>query len=162
MLEDFDKNISIAAESLARKLNRRKMMTNTIKGVFATVAAATIGQFANIGQAFAVSCTCDDNWTNGSPCNNIGYPCPSTTGCPSGCAVCTNNDCGGWCNYSTGSWISCTGLGTCGNGYKKCVDCKCAGTCSKKCTCLGPCICCNCCSAQDIRDEMHRLAALSA
>ena len=163
MLEDFDKNVSILAESLARKLNRRKMVSTTVKGVFTAIAAATIGQVINVRQAFAATCTCDSNWTTGSPCDNIGYPCPHPgPGCPSNCKACGNNDCGGWCKYSTNGWVSCSGLGNCGNGYRMCVDCKCAGTCSKKCTCLSDCICCGCCTPDDVRTEMQRLAALSS
>ena len=78
MLEDFDKNVSILMESFARTLGRRKMVGTTVKGVFATVAAATLGQFTGLGQALAsCTCTCDDCWTNGVPCNNIGYNCPT-------------------------------------------------------------------------------------
>src|SRR5438874_13396559 len=95
MLEDFDKQVSIFAESLARKFNRRKMVGTTVKGLFATVAAATLGQFVNVGEAFAITWTCDDNWTTGSPCNTIGCPCPHH-GCPSGYIACIACDCGGW------------------------------------------------------------------
>ena len=42
MLENFDKNVSIFTESLARALSRRKMMGTTVKGIFATVAAARL------------------------------------------------------------------------------------------------------------------------
>lgn len=162
LLEEFDKQVSVFAESLARRLARRKMLGAAVKGAVATIAAATIGQFTNIGQAFAVSCTCDDNWTTGVPCDSIGYHCSPSSYCPSGCAVCCCNDCGGWCNYPSGSWVSCQGLGTCGNGYKICTDCKCAGSCNHKCTCLSQCICCSCCKKEDVQAEMRRLATLSA
>src|SRR5436305_10253533 len=108
MLEDFDKNISIFTESIARRLSRRKMVGTTVKGVFATVAAATIGQVVNLGQAFAVTCTCDQNWTTGHRCGFWGFPCPQNTsltnGCPSSCPVCIRPDCGGWCEWSSGHW----------------------------------------------------------
>ena len=55
MLEEFDKQVSIWTESFARKFNRRKMVGTTVKGVFATVAAATVGQLVNLGQ-FRVPC----------------------------------------------------------------------------------------------------------
>jgi len=162
MLEDFDKHVSILSESLARMLSRRKMVGSTIKGVFATVAAATAGQLTNVGEAFASHhCTCDDNWTVGKPCANLGHTCPHHSGCPQGCVVCHSNDCGGWCNWSTGKWVSCHGLGTCGKGYKICTDCKCLH-CSHKCTCLSQCICCSCCTSADVRNEMERLAAVGA
>lgn len=163
MLEEFDKQVSVFTESLARRLARRKMLGTAVKGAVAAIAAATIGQFTNLRQAFAVSCTCDDNWTNGVPCDNIGHSCPSS-GCPSGCSVCCCNDCNGWCNYPSGSWTSCSGLGKCGNGYKICTDCKCGNPCTKqnRCTCLSQCICCNCCTKADVQAEMRRLAASSA
>ncbi len=100
MLEDFDKHVSILSESLARMLSRRKMVGSTIKGVFATVAAATAGQLTNVGEAFASHhCTCDDNWTLGKPCANLGHTCPHHSGCPQGCVVCHSNDCGGQLLY---------------------------------------------------------------
>lgn len=160
MLENFDKNVSIFTESLARALSRRKMMGTTVKGIFATVAAATLGQFTNVGDAFAVTCTCDEGWTTGSPCTSIGFPCPPH-GCPSGCVTCYTGDCGGWCIYNTGKWVSCSGLGKCGKGYKVCRDCKCPD-CNHKCTCLSATICRYCCTAQDVKAEVQRLAALGA
>ncbi len=53
MLENFDKDISVLTESLARSLGRRKMIGTTVKGLTAAIVAATLGQFTNIGQAFA-------------------------------------------------------------------------------------------------------------
>ena len=146
MLEDFDKQISIWAESFARKFNRRKMVGTTVKGVFATIAAASIGQVANIGQAFAVTCACDDNWTTGQKCGVLGYGgCSNnvntTFGCPGNCSVCKNGDCGGWCNWSSGHWVSCTGCCASGKGYRLCWDCKCPD-CKHKCSCLSACIGC--------------------
>jgi len=151
MLEDFDKQVSIFTESFARKLNRRKMVATTVKGLFATVAATAVGQFTNFGQAFAASCTCDEGWTTGHTCGYYGYQyrCPHNTsltnGCPSTCSVCTINDsthgCGGWCTYTSGNWVSCSGLGTNGKGYKLCWDCHCpTGSCKHKCSCLSGCI----------------------
>ena len=161
MLENFDKSISILSEAFARVLSRRKMVATTVKGLFATLVAATLGQFLNVGEAFAITCTCDENWTTGSPCTNIGYPCPSY-GCPSGCTTCTSYDwCGGWCDYSNGKWVSCSGFGPCGKGYKVCRDCKCPD-CNTKCTCLSHIVCYNCCTPQDVKAEMQRLAAMSA
>lgn|SRR5579863_779888 len=141
MLENFDKHISVFSESFARKLGRRKMIGASVTGVFATVAAATIGQLKNAGQAFAATtCTCDDHWTTGKSCNNLGHTCPHN-GCPAGCTVCHSNDCGGWCNWTSGHWVSCNHLGPTGKGYKLCWDCKCS-TCTTKCSCLSACINC--------------------
>src|SRR5574337_1838818 len=112
MLEEFDKQISIWSESFARKFNRRKMVGGAVKGVVATIAAATVGQLANFGEAFAATCTCDDGWTTGHPCGHYGFPCPHNAslvdGCPSGCSVCMHPSCGGWCTYTSGHWVSCS------------------------------------------------------
>jgi hypothetical protein len=147
MLEDFDKQVSIWTESFARKFNRRKMVGTTVKGLFATVAAATVGQLVNVGQAFAVSCTCDVGWTQGHPCDYWGYPCPHTNsmtnGCPSRMVVCKNGNCGGWCDYSSGHWVSCSHLGPSGKGYKLCWDCtNKSNPCHPKCSCLSACFGC--------------------
>jgi hypothetical protein len=151
MLEEFDKQVSIWSESLARKFNRRKMVGGTVKGLVATVAAATVGQLANFGEAFAASCTCDDGWTTGQPCEHYGYPCPHNTShtnpCPSQMKVCTINDsthgCGGSCNYSSGNWVSCSGLGASGKGYKLCWDCTLiSNPCHPNCSCLSDCFGC--------------------
>jgi hypothetical protein len=157
MLEDFDKQVSILSETFARLLSRRKMLGTAVKGVFATVAAATHGQFANVGEAFAFICTCNDDWRHGRPClycRDYGYRCPWD------CIVCTNRDwCGGWCNWYHGRWIACHHLGVCGHGYRICTDCMC-GDCDYRCTCLSDCFCCYCCTAGDIRAERERLASL--
>src|SRR5690349_10239943 len=141
----FDKDISVLMESLARTLDRRQMIGKTIRGLSAAAIAITLGQFTNVKQAFAADCTCqcDHCWSTGSPCSG----CPSSANCPSGCTVCVNNDCGGWCVYSNGRWVAfnCSNLGKCHVGYKMCTDCKC-GSCNNKCTCLSACICCNCCT----------------
>jgi hypothetical protein len=141
MLEDFDKQVSVFTESVVRRLSRRKMVTRTVKGLFATVALAAIGQGTGLTKAFAANpCTCDDGWTTGHLCNYYGYKCPSN-GCPSGCSLCHSNDCGGWCNWSSGQWVSCSHQGHSGRGYKLCWDCKCT-TCTNKCSCLSQCFGC--------------------
>ena len=166
MLEDFDKNVSTLSESLARVIDRRKMLGTTVKGLSAVVVAAALGQFTNLGRAFANNCycECDDCWSTGQPCGNIGFTCPVdlSAKCPSSCSICIAYDCGGWCDYNNGSWIAyeCYNLGSCQKGYKLCTDCKCPD-CNHKCTCLSTCICCSCCTVQDVRAEMRRIDALS-
>jgi hypothetical protein len=150
MLEDFDRHVSIFSESLARRLGRRKMVGTAVGGLFTAIAAATVGQLTNVGDAFARSrhhhhhtttnCTCDYNWTRGSPCDSLHYPCPPN-GCPSGCSTCMMNDCGGGCPWNTGSWVSCSNQGPSGQGYQLCVDCKCPD-CNHFCSCLSSCINC--------------------
>lgn len=151
MLEEFDRRMSIWSESFARKFNRRKVVGGAVKGVVAMIAAATVGQLANLGEAFAATCTCDENWTQGHPCGYWGYPCPHNTSytdpCPAKMRVCTINDsthgCGGWCDYSSGHWVSCSGLGSSGKGYKLCWDCTLkANPCHPKCSCLSGCFGC--------------------
>lgn len=168
MLEKLDNQISIFAETVARNLSRRCFLSSAVKAAVAATAALTLGIFSEVKSAFAIDWTtcksgCPCNWAGGSGnanCPNVGG-CPST-GCPSGCSVCTTSSgCGSICDYSDGAWCSCNGLGTCGNGYKLCLDCKCNG-CSYICTCRSTCICCNCCTHKDVEDEMRRLAGVAA
>lgn len=164
MFEDFDKQTSIVTEQIARVLSRRRMLASSVKVTAMAVAGATVGTFLNIKAAFAdPTCTCD--WYNGSGQAN----CPGTSGCnppgavcPTGCTPCTSSDvCSNgnyYCNWSTGYWTSCTGLGACHGGTKQCADCKCPN-CSHVCTCLSNCICCTCCTPQQVEAEMRRLVA---
>ncbi|SRR5229473_3638815 len=107
MLEKLDEHISELSESIARTMNRRQLLTRTVKGVFATAAGLTLAQFTNLKSAFAITCTC--MWAGGSGNAN----CPHTSGCPgginppcpSGCVTCTTSSgCGTICNYPGGSW----------------------------------------------------------
>lgn len=156
MFEDFDKRVSVLSESFARMLSRRRVAGMTVKGLFATVAGATLGQVTGGAANASCYCTCDDCWTVGHHCDHIGFPCPPHN-CPTGCVTCHSGDCGGWCNWQSGKWVACSGLGKCGKGYRYCRDCKCPH-CSHKCTCRSAITCENCCTAQDVRNEMERLA----
>lgn len=152
MFDDFDQNTSVLSESTARQLSRRAFLIQAVKGLVAAVAGLTLGQFT-VGAAEA-ACTC-----GGQSCASIGKSCPSS-GCPSNCTVCKNTTGCSKCTYPTGYWVSCTGQGACGNGYRLCYDCKC-GTCdSGVCYCLTTCFCCNCCSPADVEAEMQRLVAM--
>ncbi len=161
MLEKLDEHISELSESIARTMNRRQLLTRTVKGVFATAAGLTLAQFTNLKSAFAITCTC--MWAGGSGNAN----CPHTSGCPgginppcpSGCVTCTTSSgCGTICNYPGGSWVSCSGFGPCGMGYK------CHSSCSypNVCTCLSPIICYNCCTRKAVEEEMRRIGAVYA
>lgn len=163
MLEDVDQTVFTMSESVARTFGRRKFIIKTIKGVFATAAGLSLGQFIDIKDALAITCTC--TWLGGASNAN----CPSKGGCnnglcPSGCSNCVTSDhCFkngiDQCPYGTATWVSCSGLGTCGNGYRICRDCKC-NTCSGyTCTCLSACNCCSCCRPEDVEAEMRRMAA---
>lgn len=152
--KDSDKLISIFTESIVRGIQRRKFLSRGIKGAFATVAGLALGNLTGIKNAFAVSCTCD--WAFGGQCLGTG---DVGQNCPSGCSTCTSSDnCNGWCNWSSGFWVSCTGLGACGYGYKICKDCKCPN-CSDVCTVLSNIICYGCCTEKQVEEEMKRLAA---
>lgn len=154
--QNFDSRVNLLAESVARKLNRRKLFANGTKGLFATIAGVALGQVVNIQQVFADTCTC--NWAYGHQCSG----CPLDAACPSGYSVCTTSSgCGSVCNYSNGQWISCSNQGQCGVGFRVCTDCRTNG-CGYICTCLSGCICCNpCCrTAAEVKAEMQRLAAM--
>jgi hypothetical protein len=168
MFDEFDRHLSNFTESVARSISRRQIMTRTVKGVIVTVAGTALGTLVNMKAAFAVSCTCD--WYGGSGNANCpSHPGCGGAGCPSGCTPCTGDHSKGIyncnngyysCGWISGSWVSCTGLGICGNGSRICTDCKCPD-CSYVCTCLSQCTCCNCCTPQDVEQEMKRLKALA-
>ena len=155
MLSDLDRQLSLLAESVARRLNRRRFFVSAAKGVVATVAALTLGQVTGIKRAFANLGCCD-----GTDCGTTyGFACPNTIypGCPSECTICTSADrCLRGCPHPSGYW-TCNGLGTCQNGWTYCTDCKCP-RCDQTCTCASLCHCCNCCTPQDVAAEMKRLA----
>lgn len=158
--DELDKRTSLLTESVARAISRRRMLLKAAKGTVTAIAGVALGQLIGVRNAFA-ACGC--NWYGGAGnanCPDVGG-CPAT-GCPAGCSLCTSSDVcrnsqGYYCNYAGGSWVACTGQGTCGNGHRTCTDCKCPN-CSYVCTCLSVCICCNCCTPQDVEAEMQRLA----
>jgi hypothetical protein len=74
----------------------------------------------------------------------------------------TAGQCSG-CIYSSGNWISCTGQGTCRNGYVVCTDRRpSGGGCSGTCTCKSACICCGCFTPTEMAAEQNRLHTLVA
>lgn len=157
MLDDFDKQLSVMAESVARAINRRRFIAGTAKGVFAALAGGALAQLVNVREAFASCPYC--HWIQGKSCVSQPYggSCPYFGGCPSGCTVCTQTDyCSDWCIYPNGQWVNCSGLGQCGEGYKVCTDCKCPD-CSQLCTCLSGTICSGCCTPADVAAEAQRL-----
>jgi len=149
-----DEIVSVATEDLARTLTRRRLFGRAGKAIAATAAASTLGAFGSIKTVFA-TCTCSYI----AICNGT---CPGGGGCPSGYTVCTLGQCGG-CIYSSGQWVSCTGQGTCQQGYELCTDCKSnTNGCSGACTCKSNCICCGCCTPEEVQTEQARLAAQAA
>ena len=90
---DVDETVSRWTETLARKISRRRIVSTGLKGIAATAAAWTIGNFAAGQSAEAVSCSC--SYPGCGSCSCLGKTCP-TSGCPSGCYVCTTSSgCGG-------------------------------------------------------------------
>jgi hypothetical protein len=159
MIEDLDRTVNILSESAARTLTRRRVLRTAVKGLVAATAGLALTLGPDLREAFAQTCTC--NWIGGSSnadCPKVGY-C-SDDSCPSGCSLCTSG--GGCCEYPSGSWVSCTGLGRCGAGYRLCIDCKCSTCSGYLCTCLTDFYCCNCCTPSEVEAEMQRIAARRA
>jgi hypothetical protein len=159
MLKDIDESVSQLLESLARFNERRRFVKNTVKGVFAILTGLSVAQFTGLKEAFAASCTC--SWLFGQVNCPGTSGCPPIGGCPSAYSVCTSsNDPNHLCPYYSGSWISCSGLGTCGQGFRICTDCFHLSLCGGDyCTCQSGILCGYCCSKQAVEEEMHRVAA---
>jgi hypothetical protein len=168
LVKTIDEAVTVFSEELARRLNRRRFLINGAKGLAAAVAAACVGGIGNVREAFAITCSC--TWISGSGnanCPHWSHQCPQgAPACPSGCSFCTINDlpkgangygCYGWCDYSGGQWVSCTGLCTGQQGYKVCSDCKCSTCNGYLCTCLSSIQCCNCLTLPDAQAEMAAL-----
>jgi hypothetical protein len=146
----LDDRIAAVTERVARTVSRRDALRRVVVGGTTGLAALAIGS----SPALAVTCVCGPT----RRCSN----CPAV-GCPPRHHLCKGsftskcfNDQGYRCEWPSGSWIACTGLGK-GLGYKVCYDCIGPGGCRKWCTCLSACICCGCASPADIRAEQHRL-----
>lgn len=167
MSERLDTGVGNVVEKMARRLTRRDALRTAVLGGATGLAALTLGQ----KPALAVTCECGPTLH----CSHYHHTCPSGSGCPSGYILCKNSSSaycscdeghynwqGYCCEYSSGTWIACSGLGK-GHGYEVCSDC--LGPereCTYWCTCLSSCICCDCKTASDVRREHERISALSA
>ena len=138
------------AEVMADALSRRKVLARAVRGTAVLASGVVAGNLVSPTRAFALTCDCSPPRT--LYCASIGKTCPSN-GCPSGCYVCTTASGCTPCIYSNGSWVACTGFGTCGNGYKVCYDCRCV-TCSSTCGCLSAVLCAGCCSPAEMKASM--------
>jgi hypothetical protein len=144
MVRDLDKQISLFAESTARRLTRRRAVTKGVKATFGLVTGLASGAGLAVKRAEASCgsvCTC--SWAQGRRCTQSS--CPVGGGCPTNYNACTNSDwCDGWCIYPwPAQWCACDGLGG-GLGYKVCTDCKAnIRGCGYLCTCLSGCINCS-------------------
>jgi hypothetical protein len=154
---DLDRRISILAEDVSRRLSRRQLVLKSVKTAVAATAAVTAGSLAGASRAFGGALACDCALPGCGNCSCRNKTCPSN-GCPSGCMVCKTGDGCSQCNHNDGNWIACSGLGTCGLGYRLCWDCRCTG-CGAKCGCKSVCLCCQCCSPSDVEAEMRSLAS---
>lgn len=165
MGEKLDTRVGSIAERINRRMTRRNALRTAVLGGAAGIASLALGQ----SPALAVTCDCGPTYR----CGHYGYPCPNT-GCPSGYSLCKNsstaycscdqghyNRQGYCCEYSSGQWVACSGLGH-GYGYELCYDCLGPGHCADWCTCLSTCICCQCLTPQDVRQEHKRLQAQTA
>jgi len=154
----FDARVSQMTERAIRRMSRRNILRTVFVGGAAGIAAISIGETP----ALAADADCARHCGPTSRCSR----CRSTE-CPHGYVVCKGSrtgDCfnkeGYRCEWPQGYWIACTGLGY-GYGYKICKDCIFRDRCSDWCTCLTECLCCNCRTAEDFREEQHRIQVAS-
>jgi hypothetical protein len=160
VVDSADRAVNLAAEDIARRLTRRRVVSRGVKGAAALVAGLSVGGFAGVRSAFASNCLCSCDFPGCGECSCKGKSCPAN-GCPSGCVSCISTDCpGSGCIYSDGTWVCCTGCGRCGLGYYSCWDCRCL-TCNDACGCKTDCRCAGCCSPAQVKEEMARDAALA-
>jgi hypothetical protein len=155
MLEQFDESVNLLSESIARRLTRRRVLINGMKGVVGSLAALSLGMLRTPLEALASNPGC--SWLGGSTNKNCPqHPtCPQAPGCPSGCSICTDA-CAAHCPWPGGSWTvgSC---GTCNLGWYVCTDCMCNSCDAYLCTCESICQCSRCCSPQSVSTELQRL-----
>lgn len=164
--ESVDLRIASASEGLLRRMSRRDAIRTGVLGGVGAIAALAVG----VKPAWAFTCSCGPTYR----CNHWGDPCPAE-GCPSGYVLCQNDSSaycscinkhynvqGYCCEYSSGSWTTCTGI--CGTyGYKICYDCIKSGGCDHWCTCLGDyAYCCGCNTPEDVYEEMARARSRTA
>jgi hypothetical protein len=154
-----DRRIGQWLEDASRRLGRRKVLTNGLKGVAAAVAAVTVGTWPGRAVAHPGHPYC--HYPGHGHCSNLGKSCPLNGGCPSGCYVCTTSSGCGGCIYSSGYWATSSHCGICGEGFKLCYDCRCTG-CSRTCGCASKCLCSGCCRREDVEREMERAMAEAA
>jgi hypothetical protein len=155
----FDARVSQMTERATRKISRRNMMRTVVVGGAASIAAVSLGEMP----ASAI----DSCAGNCGPTPRCSVGCPAN-GCPSGYSLCKGSSTGtcfnkeGYrCEWPSGQWIACTGLGH-GYGYEACEDCKGPGGCKDWCTCLTSCICCQCLTHEDFKKEQLRIQQLAA
>jgi hypothetical protein len=139
-----DDKLSLASESLARRISRRRLFVRVAQSTVAVVSGVAVGELRAFTTAEATVCTGASFCSNGS----------SGPHCPSGCSICTSGDGCNDCPHTSGYWTV-SGFGTCGNGWVYCTDCKCPD-CTNTCTSQSSCNCCTCCTPAQVQAELAR------
>lgn len=150
----LDTRVGDLAERASRGMTRRQVMRTAVVGGATGIASLSIG----VNPALA---SCASNCGPTRRCSNCqSHNCPSGYSLCKGCSTCNcfNNQ-GYRCEYPSGYWIACSGLGR-GYGYETCLDCIRGGNCSGWCTCLTACSCCQCQSPEDVVAEQKRMQHL--
>ena len=150
----LDARIGSAAERAVRRLNRRDALRGTVVSGTAGLAALSLGR--RPAALPAEFCECGPT----RRCHGC-----RAHGCPRGYHLCKGSyvsDCfntqGFRCEWPRGTWIACMNIGH-GYGYKVCYDCIGRAGCRDWCTCLGRCVCCDCLTITDLRQEQQRQQA---
>jgi hypothetical protein len=159
VMSRVDEGLSVLGEQVARRLSRRSFLWKGLSGMTVAAAAVASGEISRVTDVAAIDCSCMYGLGH---CGCDG----SCTSCEAfGWTTCTpNNDCdnGNLCFWSSGGWVAgngaCTGFGSCGNGFRECIDCL-GGSCGPYCTGLTRVFCEGCCSPADVRAEVLRLVA---
>jgi len=120
---DHDELVRESFERLSNGVSRHRFLSTVAKGMFATIAALTVGSLEARGALASISC-----------CSSTAVEC---SGCPGGTGPnCPNNyykclhpssNCA-YCEWSNGYWLGC-------NQTKYCTDCIQNGQCWSACTC---------------------------
>jgi hypothetical protein len=146
----FDAHVENGTERMTRRITRRDSIRTAILTGAAAAGAIALGQ----RPAFA-TITCPSK-CGPSPICSSGCP---YSGCPSGKVLCKKPTCG--CEWSTGSWVHCTGYGTCHQGFTLCQDCHKSSSCYI-CICISGILCGQCCTKEDVLLEYQRIHELAA
>jgi hypothetical protein len=155
----FDARISQMTERATRRMSRRNVLRTAFVGGAASIAAISIGETPALALDSQCAANCGPTRRCTAECHRHGCPNGYMRCKGSFTSNCFNNQ-GYRCEWPTGQWIACTGLGH-GNGYKICKDCIGPGGCPDWCTCLTTCLCCHCTTAADFKKEQQRVQLLT-
>jgi hypothetical protein len=149
----FDGAVGSLAERTARGLTRRQAVRTMVIGGASGIGALSIG----VEPAWADACT--NNCGPTKRCSGCpGNGCPGGYSLCKGCSTCNCFNSQHYrCEWPSGSWMACSGLGRCRGGYEICYDCIGSGGCHNWCTCLSECLCCNCCTPDEVKAEQQAI-----